>query len=120
MTAEQGQLFDPPAKMQSIPAAPGGPVEPAKYFIVLVPEVGDVNVLAFKRVAEFGQALYEWKQRRTAQQYAGDILTFHGYQLEHTQFVGAMRIRFPDGQQLTMQDTSKFEYEGLEYQVEPE
>lgn len=120
MNSEQGRLFDPPPRSHRIPAAPDGKPDPARYFVVLVPAVGDVNVLAFDKLPEFCQSLYEWKLRRTAGRYTGDILAFHGHQLEHTQFVGSMRIKLSDGQQVTMQDTSQFQYEGSEYLVDPE
>jgi len=116
MEPKQTTLFDSPPKMKTVAGSSEASNE-AKYYLVLIPDMGQMNAIECADYPSLCQELYNYQEQKAANKYTGDIFAFHGRVIRYSELRPVMQISHPDEGTIEVKDNSKFDFDTNDFVV---
>jgi len=108
---KQTRLFDPGPKMKKVKGSEEV-LPPEKYYVVLVPNVGDTNIHEFSSEPEMAERLLQYQIMAAEKRYIGEIHLFAGRILDYSNLAYYSHLNSSKGHTVEMKNRADIEYVG--------
>lgn len=88
------------------------PPIPQKYYMLLIPKHGDLQILSYEDHKDMVKMLTVQLRNKEDGTFDGDILLFHGVQVEYSDPIMSYRVNIPTAGELSVSEGSKGKYLG--------
>lgn len=86
------------------------PVNKAKFFILLAPDVGVISVLSYDEPGDFAKAMHKWLTAEATGAFIGKIIPFSGWLIEYTSPLHSFRLNVPNVGEIEIADSTRGKY----------